>query len=169
MLEGSKEEIVSLVAVNREAAYEVSFVESKQNVLLFVTDKGLVYNITFVVDNTLGLPHLYQLVIEEITGNRASHDVKVEQTLVAVLNSFLADAKRVLTFVCDTRDMHEKARNKLFHRWYLKYRKIEWEKLDGVVCAEESVYYSSVIYNRNNPNTISIQETYTELISELQK
>ncbi|MCD8182589.1 MAG: DUF6169 family protein [Bacteroides sp.] len=125
MAEEPDRAIVSLNAINQKAPYHVLFKESQPNVLQFITDKGLIYNITFVVDRTLVLSNIFQLVIEEALQMHASHDPKIEQTIIAIVEDFFSDKERVLSFVCDTKGAHEVARNLLFHKWFTKYNKKE--------------------------------------------
>lgn len=59
-------DIVSLSEINTVTPYRVFYLFEKKEVLRFSTDKGLNYAVTFVLDKTLDLPNMYQLVIEEI-------------------------------------------------------------------------------------------------------
>ena len=169
MEEESEGEIVSLNVINRKAPYQVRFKENQSNVLQFITDKSLIYNITFVVDQTLALSNIFQFVIEEELQTHASHDPKVEQTIIAIADSFFLDKERVLSFVCDTKGSHEVARNLLFHKWFTKYNKKKLLKIDGVVHTEETTFYSSIICNQENTNIEIVKSTYMDLINELQK
>lgn len=169
MEEESDSEIVSLNAINKKAPYHVQFKKNQPNVLQFITDKGLIYNITFVVDQTLALSNIFQLIVEEVLQIHASHDPKIEQTIIAIADSFFSNEERVLSFVCDTKGAHEFARNQLFHKWFIKYNTKDLLKIDGVVHTEETIFYSSIICSRRNPNFEIIQSTYKDLIVELQK
>ena len=164
------EEIVSLSAINTTAPYRVSYLANKELVLCFTTIKGLCYAVTFVLDNTLGIPSMYQLVIEEINQSRAEYDPDVEKTLIAIIENFLSTDLHILAFVCDTTDEREAARHALFNRWYQRYsRKNLYSKLDGIVNAEGNMFYSSLIYSKNNPLHETIKSLYIDFIGELQK
>lgn len=163
-------DIVSLSRVNSVAPYQVSYLSNKNEVLYFSTNKGLEYAVTFVLDNTLGVANMYQLVIEEIHQSRAKYDISVEKTLIAIIEDFLTNDSHILAFVCDTSDSREATRHALFNRWFLKYNKKSYcQKMDGIINAEGNMYYSSLIFNQNHPLREMIKSIYIEFIGELQK
>lgn len=163
-------DIVSLSEINTVTPYRVFYLFEKKEVLRFSTDKGLNYAVTFVLDKTLDLPNMYQLVIEEINQLHAEYDVSVEKTLMTIITNFLTNKLNILAFVCDTSDSREAARHALFNRWFLKNNKdLRFLKMDGIINAEGNMYYSSLIFSRNHPQQDIIKNTYIEFIGELQK
>lgn len=55
----------------------------------FITDEGVEYMVAFIEDNNLGIDNAYQLVISNISKtNTKGVDVKIEQTIAAIVNSF---------------------------------------------------------------------------------
>ena len=162
--------IVSLSEINAVAPYKVFYLFEKREVLHFSTNKGLNYAVTFVLDKTLDLPDMYQLVIEEINQLHAEYDEAVEKTLMAIISNFLANNLHILAFVCDTSDSREAARHALFNRWFLRNnKKMRFLKMDGVINTEGNMYYSSLIFNRSHPKRDFIKYTYIDFIGELQK
>jgi len=72
--ENTNTPIVSLEVINNESPYKVTYYNKREEVLYFSTSKGLEYIITFVCDQTLNIPNMYQLVIEEIYQIHSSYD-----------------------------------------------------------------------------------------------
>lgn len=166
----TNEEIVSLGAINLVSPYTVTSLAGKKEVLCFSTKECLNYAVTFVKDDTLGIPNMYQLVIEEINHSHAPYDPAVKDTLIAILENFLSKEMNVLAFVCDTMDSREAARHALFNKWFLKYSgNSSLHKLDGIINAEGNMYYSSLICNKNNPFYNHIKLSYIGFIGDLQK
>lgn len=162
-------DIVSVDAINIISPYHVHVWQEERHILTFTTDYALVYQISFFIDESLYVENVYQFVIEEMNGTHAAHDDKIEQTIVAILNSFFQDSKRSLAFVCDTKKGYASARNHLFERWFRKYAGLQLIKMDGVIYTEGEVYYTSIITRKDNPNLELLQANYSNYIELLQK
>lgn len=169
VLENTNAPIVSLEVINRESPYKVTYYNKREEILYFSTSKGLEYVITFVLDKTLNIPNMYQLVVEEIYQTHASYDPFIEKTIITIIESFLDEENNILAFVCDSSDRHETARNYLFNKWFLKYNDNRFYKWDGIVKAEENVYYSSLICNKKHADVLSVKSTFYKFVSDLQK
>lgn len=167
--ENTNTPIVSLEVINRESPYKVRYYKKREEVLYFTTSKSLEYVITFVWDQTLNIPNMYQLVIEEIHQTHASHDPLIEKTIMTIVKSFLEKENNILAFVCDCSDRHETARNFLFNKWFVKYNDNRFYKWDGIVNAEENIFYSSIICNKKHKDYLFIKSTFYNFVSELQK
>ncbi len=163
------QDIVSVDVINIVSPYHVRVHKTNKQILTFTTDNALVYQISFFVDESLFVENVYQFVIEEINDTHASHDWKIEQTVVAILNSFFQHLDHSLAFVCDTKGDYASARNYLFARWFRKYAGSQLIKLDGIVYAEDDTYYTSVITRIDNPNLELLKANYSNYIGELQK
>lgn len=168
-LENANTPIVSLEVINRESPYKVTYYNKREEILYFSTSKGLEYVITFVLDKTLNIPNMYQLVVEEIYQTHASYDPLIEKTIISIIESFLNEENNILAFVCDSSDRHETARNYLFNKWFLKHNDNRFYKWDGIVNAEENIYYSSLICNKKHTDYLSIKSTFYSFVSDLQK
>ena len=169
IMENTNTPIVSLEVINREAPYKVTYYNNREEILYFSTSKGLVYVITFVVDQTLNIPKMYQLVVEEIYQTHASYDPLIEETIITIIKSFFQQENNVLAFVCDSSDKHEKARNYLFNKLFLKYNNNCFYKWDGVISADENTYYSSILCSKKHTDYLSVKSTFYNFVSELQK
>ena len=65
---------------------------------LFICYLLLYINGEIVKDDTLGIPNMYQLVIDEINHSHAPYDPAVKDTLNAILEKFLSKEMNVLAF-----------------------------------------------------------------------
>ena len=162
-------DIVSVDAINITSPYHVRVQEGGCHVLTFTTDNALVYQISFFIDESLYVNDVYQFVIEEINDIHSVHDPKIEQTIVAILNSFFQSREHSLAFVCDTKQGYASARNHLFQRWFRKYAGSQLIKQDGVIYTDGDMYYTSIITRKDNPNLELLQSNYSNYIKLLQK
>ena len=167
--ENNNTPIVSLDIINQTSPYKVTYYKEREEILYFSTSKGLEYVITFVLDKTLDIPNMYQLVIEELFQTHASYAPLIEKTIVSVIHAFFTDKMNVLAYVCDTSDKHEKARNYLFNKWFMRHNGNRYYKYDGIVNAMDNIYYSSIICSREHNNVLSIKTTFYNFVAELQK
>lgn len=162
-------EFISIRNVNVLSPYQITVADESGKILRFTTDNALIYEVSFFKDDSLYVDGVFQFVIEEMSNSHSSHDPKIEQAIVAILNLFFEESDRVLAFVCDTKDNHAPARNILFNHWFHKYGGTQLTKMDGVIKAEGEEYYSSLITRTDNPNFSILRANYTCYIEQLQK
>lgn len=105
--------LYSLHHINSISPYQV--IKDTEETVRFITDDGVEYMVAFIEDDNLEIDHAYQLVISNISKTKTKGvDIKIGQTIAAIVNSFFIDNQNVLLFICDISDSHQAARNRKF-------------------------------------------------------
>lgn len=136
---------------------------------IFETDFGLVYEISFTDDSGYltgssfsSVDTVFSFTITHLSGQIQHKDPRVESTIISALHlTFASLPLAVITYVCSLDDNQEKARNRLFHNWYLRTGKNYFVKLDHT-SADERIY-SSVIFRSDNPAREDINNLFFTL------
>ena len=144
--------LYSLMQINAAAPYLVG--EYDEGTVSFITDKGVEYLISFIEETNIGIPNAYQLVIANRNQKRVEGiDFKIAQTVASILKSFFEDDKHLLFYICDTKDKHEAARHRKFKSWYDRFADPNHLAMaTEIIAVEDSTYYISVIYCKNEVN-----------------
>lgn len=146
-------------SINHAAPYKIRVL--KDGSAFFTTDNGLHYIVSFDPDD-VSLSHLcYQLVIVNVDNQPSPRDLKLRDTIVAIVEGFFTSNNEVMLYVCETGDGKQAMRNRLFQYWYSRYeRKQEFTFLSASIKDEEGIVnYATLIIRNDNPN-------YTEVVNE---
>lgn len=153
--------------INLHAPYRL--VLSDSNVLRFITDHGLVYEIGFAEDYTFMEENLYQFFISELTGNHYAPDSKIKSTVWAVLEEFFQQNENVVIYICDTSDGKQAIRNRLFQKWYNDFEdRDEYAFMSGVAEYEGVGYFASAIAAKSNPNIEEVKLAFEDFVCQVQ-
>lgn len=145
--------------INQAAPYEIRVLQDRS--AFFTTDDGLHYIVSFDPDD-VSLSHLcYQLVIVNVDNLPSPRDIKLRDTIVAIVEGFFALNNEVMLYICETSDGKQALRNRLFQYWYSRYeRKQEFTFLSASIKDEEGIInYATLIIRNDNPD-------YTEMVNE---
>lgn len=150
--------------LNLQCLYKV-YQEPEKFIYFFETDTGTKYRIAFE-DISKEFP-LYNLSIEKLYGVKI-FDNQVKETIVAICKYFFINNENSIFYLCDISDDKQKARQKLFHKWFLSdvFHK-ELVKMDNVISVDDEVYFISMICHKNNSNLWLITDFYNQNITEL--
>lgn len=159
--------LYSLHHINSVSPYWV--MAETEDTARFTTDGGVEYRVAFVEDDNIGIDKTYQLVISNVSKIKAKGiDVKIGQTIAAIVNSFFTDNRNVLLFICDPSDNHQAARSRKFHSWFRKYADQNSIAMETeVIKVEENTYFISVIYSKKVENELSVLQLFHTYIQDL--
>lgn len=159
--------LYSLHHINSISPYWV--IAETEDTARFTTDGGIEYKVAFVEDDNMGIDNTYQLVISNVSRtNTRGVDVKIGQTIAAIVNSFFTDNRNVLLFICDTSDNHQAARSRKFSSWFRKYADPNSIAMETeVIAVEENTYFISVIYSKKVENELSVSQLFHTYIQDL--
>ena len=139
--------------------------EVSNGVYLFETDQQALYKIEFEEDSPIGNCDTYQFYINNVHHVRAERDVKVKQTVMAILIEFFRVNASVVLYVCDTSDGRQRKRSMLFQRWFQEYDHAEqFTVLFGCIRDENTDNYVGIIVERNNPKYPSVIADFNETL-----
>jgi hypothetical protein len=158
---------LSLHAVNASSSYEVSAVND--GCYQFFTDYGVHCTVEFVLDDSLLSHETYHLVIVNVNHQKSPSDVKVRDTIIAIIDEFFVENNTTLLYICETGDKKQALRNRLFERWFSTYkRKAQYTFVASSLKDEEGIEnYTAIIVRNDNPELSAIIAEFTETISLL--
>ena len=158
---------LSLHAVNASSSYEVSAVND--GCYQFFTDYGVHCTVEFVLDDSLLSHETYHLVIVNVNHQKSPSDVKVRDTIIAIIDEFFVENNTTLLYICETGDKKQALRNRLFERWFSTYeRKAQYTFVVSSLKDEEGIEnYTAIIVRNDNPELSAIIAEFTETISLL--
>lgn len=160
--------LYSLNNINASSPYFVS--EYDERSVCFQTDNGVGYQVSFIVDENLGVLNTFPLIIANNTSNVFTGvDPKIGQTVASILKSFFeSNQEHVLLYFCDPSDKHEAARNRKFCGWYNRYAdKNSLAMINEAITVDDAVFYVSVVFNRRMKNAEELETTFRSYIKEL--
>ena len=158
---------LSLQAINSNASYEVS--EVGEGCYQFFTDYGVHCSVEFVPDDSLMSRETYHLVIVNVNHQNSPSDVKVRDTIIAIIDEFFESNNTTLLYICETGDKKQAFRNRLFERWFSTYaRKAQYTFVASSLRDDEGVEnYAAIIVRNDNPDLSAIITEFTTTISLL--
>lgn len=158
---------LSLHAVNASSSYEVSAVND--GCYQFFTDYGVHCTVEFVLDDSLLSHETYHLIIVNVNHQKSPSDVKVRDTIIAIIDEFFVENNTTLLYICETGDKKQALRNRLFERWFSTYeRKAQYTFVASSLKDEEGIEnYTAIIVRNDNPELSAIIAEFTETISLL--
>ena len=158
---------LSLHAVNASSSYEVSAVND--GCYQFFTDYGVHCTVEFVLDDSLLSHETYHLVIVNVNHQKSPSDVKVRDTIIAIIDEFFVENNTTLLYICETGDKRQALRNRLFERWFSTYeRKAQYTFVASSLKDDEGIEnYAAIIVRNDNPDLSAIVAEFTTTISLL--
>lgn len=159
--------LYSLVHINETSPYEVF--EYEEDTVYFVTDDCSEYLVGFIEETNIGIKRTYQLfIIKRRNGMHIGTDVKIGQTVAAIVHSFFRNSSNILVYICDTSDRHQAARDRKFKIWFRRYASMdELAFVSDVINVEEDSYFASMILSRRIADFNDIQTTFHDYFQDL--
>ena len=158
---------LSIHAINESSSYEVS--EVSDGCYQFFTDHGVHCTVEFVPDDSLMSRETYHLVIVNVNHQKSPSDVKVRDTIIAIIDEFFVENNTTLLYICETGDKKQALRNRLFERWYsADERKAQYTFVASSLTDDEGIEnYAAIIVRNDNPDLSAIVAEFTSTISLL--
>lgn len=88
------------------------------NTYRFATDYGVEIAISFDLDELLETGEAYMFNITNVNKQRSPRDVKVRDTVIAIIDNFFETNEVALLYICETGDRKQALRNRLFDSWF---------------------------------------------------
>lgn len=127
----------------------------------FIAQSGVVYTAYFIdISESFGADLVYTFSFDA-TG-KAVKDDRVRCTIVKILSDFFRLKQNSLIVVCETADHKEKARFKLFQKWYDLTNVRNIEKVDIELDLVDYNVRSSLLISQNHPQNHQIKDTYKD-------
>lgn len=157
---------ISEEKINLVSPYKVKLGDA--NSFYFTTCRGITYNVGFVSDYMLADEDVYQFYIVEIDHVRAPKDPLVKQTILCVIEEFFLQEPNVMLFICDTSDMRQGMRSRLFRLWFKDYdHHDKFTMINEEISFDGVIYYGSIILRNTNPQYDNLIKKFHTVIEEL--
>lgn len=145
----------------------------------FQTDNGVYYNVefsegSFYFSDFPDYLSVFEFSISVITlGDNISPplDLRVEATVVAILENFLYNHENSIIYTCETLDNRQKSRHRKFDMWFKQntHALLNLEKHDAFITYEELEILSSLIVHKQNPYKDELVKIFFEQASDYNK
>lgn len=145
---------LSLKMINASSPYDVMMVDS--NTYRFVTDYGVEIAISFDLDDLLEHCEAYMFNITNVNKHRSPRDMKVRDTVIAIIDNFFETNEFALLYICETGDRKQALRNRLFDSWFAYANgKEQYVIMVANIQDLEGVNnYAAMILRKDNPNFV---------------
>ena len=152
---------IDLERVNVVAPYH--FTPTSYSVLTFsvLTDYGVKYTMSFYENDLLPGIHAYEFVISNVNQRKSPRDIKLRQSIIALIQEFFRQRKAVLIYICETGDNRQSQRFRLFDSWRRASGQERFVSLSMNLTDEEGIpNYAAIITRKDNPDLPFISKQF---------
>ena len=155
--------------LNLKSPYYV--VQDADGDLLFETDYGVKYGISFELNEEMMNYPAYEFGILNKNGQPSPNDRKLRDTILAIIEEFFRANGGVLLYICATGDGMQKYRFHLFLRWFNTYEHRDLYEIRTVedVMDDKTPNYGAIIVEKTHPDLELILARFDELAAFLKK
>ncbi len=157
---------LSLQKVNETSPYEVQMAVSP-NTYRFVTDYGVEIAISFDLDDLLETGEAYMFNIINANKQRSPRDVKVRDTVIAIIDNFFDTNEVALLYICETGDSRQAMRNRLFESWFAYANGQEQYVImvANIRDLEDVDNYAAIILRKDNPHFVEYVSEFNSTVN----
>lgn len=157
---------LNLNRLNIHAPYSVW--EIRPQTYGFKTDYGVLYKIEFSDNDLIWQEGAYEFGISNENNVSSPNDMKVKDTVVAIIIEFFTCNPDILLYQCETGDNKQDARGRLFLRWFNgnKFKKL-FHISTTLIVAEGINNYAAMIVQKSNPNLQTIIDEFDNFVGIL--
>ena len=139
--------------------------------LLFETDYGVRYGISFDLNDGMMNYPAYEFTILNKNGMPSPNDRKLRDTILSIIEEFFRANGGVLLYICATGDGMQKYRFHLFLRWFNTYEHRDLYEIRTVedVMDDKTPNYGAIIVEKKHPDLELILARFDELAAFLKK
>ena len=134
--------------------------------LQFTTEYGVEYRVSFMEDYSIWPENAYQFLINNKNKKSSPSDIKLKETIMAIIEAFFISNPYILLYICETGDDKQAARNRLFVRWFndAKHQK-EYYFRNVNIKAEGIDNFAAIIVQKSNPEIETIISQFDEFVN----
>lgn len=142
--------MINAERINCHSPYIV--VQTSELSVHFATKSGVLYEVGFTPDYSLGIEGVYQFYIQDINHSSHEKDELIRDTVWAILEDFFFANEYAMLYICDVNDGRQDARNRLFKLWFTSYAHKElYKALSAEATYLGESYYATLIVKATNP------------------
>lgn len=157
---------LSLETINRKAPYRVE-ARDRGNTYLFTTDFSVDIAVGFDDDDLLRSGESYQFSITNVNKKSSPRDLKVRDTISAIIDDFFTRNQAALLYICETGDHKQAMRNRLFASWFAAAdnRDLYTILTASVEDEDGEDNFTAIILRKDNPNFVEFVAEFTKAVS----
>ena len=157
--------ILSENAINLRAPYKVE--QTGDASFMFETKHGVVYFVGFMQDVSFFSEGVYQFYLINFSSKTIGVDKNISETVRVVIEEFFTHKEVVMLYICDTTDMRQEYRDRLFKIWFNTYEKNDLYTLcDEGMTIDNVHYFSSVLLRKDHPLYLKVLSAFHNFIAE---
>ena len=158
---------LNLTLINMQVPYEVWL--TSEGDFNFETDFGVLYRISFRLEQTIWEDGAYEFSIINQNRNSSPNDKKVRDTIFGIIEEFFNSNPDILLYQCETGDNRQAMRDRLFLRWFKEYEHSDkyYIKVSEII-AEKVANYTAVIVQKDNPDLEAIIRDFDDFVGFFQ-
>ena len=156
---------LSLKTINASSPYDVMMVNP--NTYCFVTDYSVEIAISFDLDDLLERGEAYMFNITNVNKQRSPRDMKVRDTVIAIIDNFFETNEFALLYICETGDRKQAMRNRLFDSWFAYANgKDQYVIMVANIQDLEGVdNYAAMILRKDNPHFVDYVSEFNNIVN----
>ena len=157
---------LSLQKINELSPYEVQMVVCP-NTYRFVTDYGVEIAISFDFDDLLEVGEAYMFNVNNANRRRSPRDIKVRDTIIAIIDNFFDMNEVALLYICETGDRKQAMRNRLFESWFAYANdKEQYVIMVANIHDLEGIdNYAAMILRKDNPHFVDYVSEFNSTVN----
>ncbi len=141
---------LSVDSINLRAPYKVE--QTGDTSFMFETKHGVVYSVGFMQDVSFYREGVYQFYLINLSSKTIGVDKNISETVRVVIEEFFTHKEVVMLYICDTTDLRQESRDRLFKIWFNTYEKSDSYSLYTEGMTIDNVrYLSSVLLRKDHP------------------
>ena len=152
-------------AINQRSPYKLE--QTGDASFMFETKHGVVYSVGFMQDVSFYNEGVYQFYLINLSSKTIGVDKNISETVRVVIEEFFTHKEAVMLYICDTADMRQEYRDRLFRIWFNTYEKSNSYSLhtEGLIL-DNVHYFSSILLRRDHPLYIKVLSAFHNFIVE---
>lgn len=154
---------LSLDKINAKSPYQL--IKLTDMTFAFVTDQGVHYKVGFYQDKYFMKEGAYHFFIDNSEGEHGSHDTKIVDVVISILEDFFEQEPSVMLYICDPTDNRQAARNRLYNMWYHEYAlSHQMTMYSDSVVMDGVTYYAGILMRHDHPCHDEILDAYQRFL-----
>lgn len=159
---------LNLEKINRHSPYPVS-VQADWQTYRFRTDYGVVCDVYFLEDDMLHSCTAYQIAVANVNNQKSPRDLKLRDTIIAIVYEFFEENVAALLYICETDDDKQLSRSRLFSYWFSSHPYHGLFSLMMMSIPDEAGVdnYAAIIVRCDNPYMHDIAQEFADTMKIL--
>lgn len=155
--------LLSIEIINKKAPYKVDWDEVTES-YDFVTNYGVRISVYFEEDFLIQSDTSYQLIIGNSNQKKSPRDIKLQKTVLAIIEEFFHRNQAAMLYICETGDGKQKVSSRLFKYWFDSYEfNTKYSLYTTHIVDDEGISnFAALILKNDNPKIVDVITEFTQ-------